>query len=144
MKQHMNSDEIYRLSEARRLKEHVYEQWRKILTIHVVDEEINRDDREPITVTMEQLRTVFNNGYKFAMHQNLQSLIRSIKVCEGMEKSELLALVDQVKDRLITSDCIERHEKDILGSTTDEALKRKVEFDRFADDDFCSWGSRSM
>ncbi len=78
------------------------------------------------------------------MHQNLQSLMRSIKVFEGMEKSELLALVDQVKDRLITSDCIERHEKDILGSTTDEALKRKVEFDRFADDDFCSWGSRSM
>ena len=140
----MNSDEIYRLKEARRSKENVYEQWRKVLTIHVVNEEINREDRDPITVTMEQLRTVFNNGYKFAMHQNIQSLKRSIKVCEGMEKSELLALLEQVKDRLITSDCIERHETDILGLTVDEAFKRRYEFNQFIEDDFCSWGTRTM
>lgn len=93
---------------------------------------------------MEQLRAVFNNGYKFAMHQNMQSLIRSIQICEVTERSELLALLEQVKDRLITSDCIDRHEKDLLGSTTAEALKRKIEFERFVNDDFCSWGSRSM
>jgi len=140
----MNSDEIYRLKEARRHKENVYEQWRKVLTIHVVNEEINREDRDPITVTMEQLRTVFNNGYKFAMHQNMQSLKRSIKVCEGMEKSELLELLEHVKDRLITSDCIERHETDILGLTIDEAFKRRDEFNQFTEDDFCSWGTRTM
>jgi len=140
----MNSDEIYRLKEARRRKENVYEQWRKVLTIHVVNEEINREDRDPITVTMEQMRTVFNNGYKFAMHQNMQSLKRSIKVCEGMEKSELLELLAQVKDRLITSDCIERHETDILGLTVDEAFKRRDEFNQFTEDDFCSWGTRTM
>jgi len=140
----MKSDEIYRLKEARRRKENVYEQWRKVLTIHVVNEEINREDRDPITVTMEQMRTVFNNGYKFAMHQNMQSLKRSIKVCEGMEKSELLELLAQVKDRLITSDCIERHETDILGLTVDEALKRRDEFNQFTEDDFCSWGTRTM
>ena len=140
----MNSDEIYRLKEARRSKENVYEQWRKVLTIHVVNEEINREDRDPITVTMEQLRTVFNNGYKFAMHQNMQSLKRSIKVCEDIEKSELLELLEQVKDRLITSDCIERHETDILGLTVDEAFKRRDEFNQFTADDFCSWGTRTM
>jgi hypothetical protein len=140
----MKSDEIYRLKEARRRKENVYEQWRKVLTIHVVNEEINREDRDPITVTMEQMRTVFNNGYKFAMHQNMQSLKRSIKVCEGMEKSELLELLAQVKDRLITSDCIERHETDILGLTVDEAFKRRDEFNQFTEDDFCSWGTRTM
>ena len=140
----MNSDEIYRLKEARRRKENVYEQWRKVLTIHVVNEEINREDRDPVTVTMEQLRTVFNNGYKFAMHQNTQSLKRSIKVCEGVEKSELLALLEQVKDRLITCDCIERHETDILGLIVDEAFKRRDEFNQFIDDDFCSWGTRTM
>lgn len=140
----MNSDEIYRLKEARKRKENVYEQWRKVLTIHVVNEEINREDREPITVTMEQLRTVFNNGYKFAMHQNMQSLKRSIKVCEGMEKSELLAQLEQVKDRLITSDCIERHETDIFGQTVDEAFKRRDEFNQFTEADFCSWGARTM
>ena len=140
----MNSNEIYHLKEARRRKENVYEQWRKVLTIHVVNEEVNREDRDPITVTMEQLRTVFNNGYKFAMHQNIQSLKRSIKVCEGMEKSELLALLEQVKDRVITSDCIERHETDILGLTVDEAFKRRDEFNQFTEDDFCSWGTRTM
>jgi hypothetical protein len=140
----MNSDEINRLQEARRLKENVYEQWRKVLTIHVVNQEINREDRDPITVTMEQLRTVFNNGYKFAMHQNMQSLKRSIKVCEGMEKSELLALLEQVKDRVITSDCIERHETDIFGLTVDKAFKRRDEFNQFIEDDFCSWGARTM
>ena len=140
----MNSNEIYHLKEARRRKENVYEQWRKLLTIHVVNEEVNREDRDPITVTMQQLRTVFNNGYKFAMHQNIQSLKRSIKVCEGMEKSELLALLEQVKDRVITSDCIERHKTDILGLTVDEAFKRRDEFNQFAEDDFCSWGTRSM
>jgi hypothetical protein len=140
----MNSDEIYRLKEARRSKENVYEQWRKVLTIHVVNEEINREDRDPITLTMEQLRTVFNNGYKFAMHQNMQSLNRSIKVCEGMEKNELFELLEQVKDRLITSDCIERHETDILGLTVAEAFMRRDEFNQFTEDDFCSWGTRTM
>ena len=93
---------------------------------------------------MEQLRTVFNNGYKFAMHQNIQSLKRSIKVCESIEKNELLALLEQVNDRLITSDCIERHEKDILGLTVDKAFKRRDEFNQFIEDDFCSWGTRTM
>jgi len=93
---------------------------------------------------MEQLRTVFNNGYKFAMHQNMQSLNRSIKVCEGMEKNELFELLEQVKDRLITSDCIERHETDILGLTVAEALMRRDEFNQFTEDDFCSWGTRTM
>jgi hypothetical protein len=39
----MNSDEIYRLKQERKDKEYVYEQWRKILTMHVVNEEINRN-----------------------------------------------------------------------------------------------------
>ena len=137
-------DFYYERNKERSDKEYVYEQWRKVMTIHVVDEEINRNDRDPITVTMEQLRTVFNNGYKFAMHQNMQSLKRSIKVCEGMEKSELLAMLEQVKDRLITSDCIERHETDIFGQTVDEAFKRRDEFNQFTEDDFCSWGTRTM
>ena len=61
-----------------------------------------------------------------------------------MEKSELLELLAQVKDRLITSDCIERHETDILGLTVDEAFKRRDEFNQFTEDDFCSWGTRTM
>ena len=54
----MNSDEIYRLKQERKDKEYVYEQWRKILTMHAVNEEINRNIKDSITVTSEQLRTV--------------------------------------------------------------------------------------
>ena len=70
----MNSDEIYRMKQERKDKEYVYEQWRKILTMHVINEEINRNIKDSITVTSEQLRTVFNNGYKLAMHQNFLAI----------------------------------------------------------------------
>ena len=77
-------DFLYERNKERSDKEYVYEQWRKVMTIHVVDEEINRNDRDPITVTMEQLRTVFNNGYKFAMLQNLQSIKAVLRTLEDV------------------------------------------------------------
>lgn len=41
-------DFLYEINKERSDKEYVYEQWRKAMTIHVVDEEINRNDRDPI------------------------------------------------------------------------------------------------
>ena len=140
----MNSDEIYRLKQERKDKEYVYEQWRKILTMHVVNEDINRNIKDSITVTSEQLRTVFNNGYKLAMHQNflaIENLLDFSNEANGIEFDQLL---EQIRDRLTTSDCIETHKDKLFRLSLIDAIKRSKEFDRFTNKDFCSWGSKSM
>jgi len=140
----MNSDEIYRLKQERKDKEYVYEQWRKILTMNVINEEINRNIKDSITVTSEQLRTVFNNGYKLAMHQNFLAIENLIDFCTESNKYEFDQLLEQIRDRLTTSDCIETHKNKLFGLSLIDALKRSKEFDQFTSKDFCSWGSKSM
>ena len=140
----MNSDEIYRLKQERKDKEYVYEQWRKILTMHVVNEEINRNIKDSITVTSEQLRTVFNNGYKLAMHQNFLAIENLLDFSNETNRIEFNQLLEQIRDRLTTSDCIETHKDKLFGLSLIDALKRSKEFDRFTNKDFCSWGSKSM
>ena len=140
----MNSDEIFRLKQERKDKEYVFEQWRKILTMHVINEEINRNIKDSITVTSEQLRTVFNNGYKLAMHQNFLAIENLIDFCNESNRYEFDQLLEQIRDRLTTSDCIETHKDKLFRLSLIDALKRSKEFDRFTNKDFCSWGSKSM
>ena len=140
----MNSDEIYRLKQERKDKEYVYEQWRKILTMHVVNEEINRNIKDSITVTSEQLRTVFNNGYKLAMHQNFLAIENLLDFSNETNRNEFDQLLEQIRDRLTTSDCIETHKDKLFRLSLIDAIKRSKEFDRFTNKDFCSWGSKSM
>ena len=140
----MNSDEIYRLKQERKDKEYVYEQWRKILTMHVVNEEINRNIKDSITVTSEQLRTVFNNGYKLAMHQNFLAIENLLDFSNETNRIEFDQLLEQIRDRLTTSDCIEIHKDNLFRLSVTDAIKRSKEFDRFTNKDFCSWGSKSM
>ena len=140
----MNSDEIYRLKQERKDKEYVYEQWRKILTMHVVNEEINRNIKDSITVTSEQLRTVFNNGYKLAMHQNFLAIENLLDFSNETNRIEFDQLLEQIRDRLTTSDCIETHKDNLFRLSVIDAIKRSKEFDRFTNKDFCSWGSKSM
>ena len=140
----MNSDEIYRLKQERKDKEYVYEQWRKILTMHVVNEDINRNIKDSITVTSEQLRTVFNNGYKLAMHQNFLAIENLLDFSNETNRIEVDQLLEKIRDRLTTSDCIETHKDKLFRLSLIDALKRSKEFDRFTNKDFCSWGSKSM
>ena len=140
----MNSDEIYRLKQERKDKEYVYEQWRKILTMNVVNEDINRNIKDSITVTSEQLRTVFNNGYKLAMHQNFLAIENLLDFSNEANRIEFDQLLEQIRDRLTTSDCIEIHKDNLFRLSVIDAIKRSKEFDRFTNKDFCSWGSKSM
>ena len=137
-------DFFYERNKERSDKEYVYEQWRKVMTIHVVDEEINRNDRDPITVTMEQLRTVFNNGYKFAMLQNLQSIKAILRTLEDTKSPDLSSLLTQVEDRLLTCDCIESHKSDTSKLSKLDAYKRREEFSRYESEDLSSWGLKKM
>ena len=57
----------------RKSKEFVYEQWRKLLCISVVGEDVSNNQFTPKDVTSEKVRTVFDNGYKLAMLQTLTS-----------------------------------------------------------------------
>ena len=140
----MNSDEIYRLKQERKDKEYVYEQWRKILTMHVVNEDINRNIKDSISVTSEQLRTVFNNGYKLAMHQNFLAIENLLDFSNETNRIEVDQLLEKIRDRLTTSDCIEIHKDNLFRLSVIDAIKRGKEFDRFTNKDFCSWGSKSM
>ena len=137
-------DFFYERNKERSDKESVYEQWRKVMTIHVVGEEINRNDREPITLNMEQLRTVFNNGYKFAMLQNLQSIKAVLRTLEDTKNSDLSLLQVQVEDRLLTCDCIETHKSDTRKLSKLDAYKRREEFSRYESEDLSSWGFKKM
>jgi len=65
--------------EASANRESEFEEWRKILTIFIVDGDINNTSKperpwtkEPITE--EKVRAVFANGYRFAMLQCLRWL----------------------------------------------------------------------
>ena len=137
-------DFFYERNKERSDKESVYEQWRKVMTIHVVGEEINRNDREPITLNMEQLRTVFNNGYKFAMLQNLQSIKAILRTHEDAKNLDLLSLLSQAQDRMLISDCIETHKSETRKLSKLDAYKRREEFSRYESEDLSSWGLQKM
>ena len=55
--------------EIRAKKEFVFQQWRRALCLAVVDTDISDNENQPKDITSEQIRAVFNNGYKMAMLQ---------------------------------------------------------------------------
>lgn len=117
---------------VRKDKEFVYEQWRKFLTINVVNEDINLTDREPITVTLEQLRTVFNNGYKFALQQTLKSANLDSHSKEIAE------------DRILTSNTYETCRDHRNDSLLKRATTRQEEFESCVNRDVTEWASKTM
>ena len=128
----MNSDEIYRLKKERKDKEFVFEQWRKFLTINVAKTDINLSEHQPIAVTAEQLRTVFNNGYKLAMLQTLRSDLVS-----DLAKA-------QINDRLITSNCFEAYSNHHDDSLLQSAIDRSQEIEICTDRDVSVWSDKNM
>ena len=72
------SDDKYERDHLRRGKEFVYEQWRKLLCIFVVGDDINTNQFTPEEVTSEKIRTIFDNGYKLAMLQTRVSLKKEL------------------------------------------------------------------
>ena len=84
----MDFDETYENKKIRRNKEFVYDQWRKYLCIGVVKEDVSRNECPNMDLNSEQVRTVFDYGYKFAMHQNLEMIEELFKRKFDKEKSE--------------------------------------------------------
>jgi hypothetical protein len=139
----MNSDEIYRLKRERIAKESVYEQWRKYLCIFVVDEDVNVNSVIPRYISTEKVRTVFNNGYKFAMMQTLES-ISQLSLSSDPQLNEVLELLaSQIQDRITTSKCLESYSRKEDQSFLFQELAHDKQFDASSKESYLSWSSTS-
>ena len=123
----------------RREKEFVHDQWRKYLALMVVDSDICIKERASIDVTNEELRAIFNYGYKFAMMQMLQQLKKKSRSEEINVEKLINELYVDIKDRMVTSDCLETYKRKDDENYIHSALKRKEDFDYINNKDFCSW-----
>ena len=123
----------------RREKEFVHDQWRKYLALMVVDSDICITERFPIEVSNEELRAIFNYGYKFAMMQLLQQLKKKSRSDEINAEKLINDLYVDIKDRMVTSDCLETYKRKDDENYIHSALKRKEDFDYINNKDFCSW-----
>ena len=140
----MNSDEIYRLKKERMAKESVYEQWRKYLCIFVVDEDVNVNSVTPKDVSTEKLRAVFNNGYKFAMMQTLES-ISQLKYSSEPKLIEALELLSsQVHDRITSSKCLESYSSRLDESFLSQEKVQDKQFDDCSKESFLSWSNSTI
>ncbi len=135
----MPNEHFYEKRSERREKEFIYDQWRKYLALTVVDSDICITERAPIEVTNEELRAIFTYGYKFAMMQMLQQLNKKSRPHPTDVEKLIDDLFAEVKDRMVTSDCLETYQRRDDEDYMRNALKRKADFDYIDNKDFCSW-----
>ena len=114
--------------ESRRKKEFIYHELRKRLCYHVVNGDISNNDCPQLeNLTTEQVRTVFNIGYKLAMNQTLDSL-RKIKRDENSHTISLELAIEQIEDRLTTSGCHVTYENSYDSTMLEQSIKRAKDF----------------
>jgi len=137
------TDEEYEKERMVRIKEFVYDQWRKILTIFVIDVDISKNDFTPKNITSEKIRTIFNNGYKLAMLQTKQSLLIELRNVSDEKQIEVIEkLLNQIEDRFETHKCFNLYKGD--KTLLADAIKREDEFSTNLKSDMTKWGDRSM
>ena len=141
----MDDDKEFWEKESRNRKEFVYEQLRKILCIDVVGGDITNNHCPQLEhLTTEQVRTVFNNGYKLAMNQTLDSL-KKLKMIEGSNTNSLDVAIKQVEDRLVTCECFTRSERDSDPLMFEQAIKLANHFQFEVErQDLSAWGIERM
>ncbi len=139
------SDDKYERDHLRRGKEFVYEQWRKLLCIFVVGDDINTNQFTPEEVTSEKIRTIFDNGYKLAMLQTKVSLKKELFSSQEPSQSYMIErLINQIEDRLETHKCLVSYSANHDKLLYDDAVKRDEEFLRYAKEDVTKWGDKQM
>jgi hypothetical protein len=122
------NDKEFLEKESRRNKEFIYHELRKRLCYHVVNGDISNNDCLPLeTLTTEQVRTVFNIGYKLAMNQTLDSL-RKLKRDENSSTIPLNLAIQQIEDRLITCDCHTTYEDSYDSTMFEQSIERAKHF----------------
>ena len=142
----MDFDETYENKKIRRNKEFVYDQWRKYLCIGVVKEDVSRNECPNMDLNSEQVRTVFDYGYKFAMHKNLEMIEELFKRKFDKEKSEEIEkILASIKDRIETSRCVESCLVSYDRKMLSDSINRDAKFeDSIRNTSLSSWASKSM
>jgi hypothetical protein len=129
----------------RRGKEFVYEQWRKLLCIFVVGNDINTNQFTPQEVTSEKIRTIFDNGYKLVLLQSKASLKKELFSSQEPSQIDMIErLINQIEDRLETHKCLVSYSGSHDKSLYEDAIKRNEEFLRYAEEDVSKWGDKQM
>jgi hypothetical protein len=126
-------------------KEFVYEQWRKLLCIFVVGNDINTNQFTPQEVTSEKIRIIFDNGYKLALLQSKASLKKELFSSQEPSQIDMIErLINQIEDRLETHKCLVSYSGSHDKSLYEDAIKRNEEFLRYAEEDVSKWGDKQM
>ena len=118
--------------EIRAKKEFVYQQWRIVLCQAVVDTDISDNQNQPASITSEQIRAVFNNGYKMAMLQTRESLKAELYESINIDEKRVIErLLTEVEDRLATSKCLVSFSKEADKELLSQSFRREAEFSRY-------------
>lgn len=131
--------------ELRAKKEFVYEQWRRVLCQAVVDTDISDNENQPKNITSEQIRAVFNNGYKMAMLQTRESLKAELYESINIDEKRIVErLLSEVEDRLATSKCFVSYSKKEDKEILSQSFRRDAEFSRYMSESLSTWDVLAM
>ena len=104
------------------------------------------DPREKLTA--EQVRAVFNHGFKLALLQSKESILNELSKSSDANKSlnEILnSLAVEIDGRISVSNCYQKIRDGQDKLMLSQAIKRENEFkEKYWVDSFSSWGSKKM
>ncbi len=131
--------------EIRAKKEFVFQQWRRALCLAVVDTDISDNENQPKDITSEQIRAVFNNGYKMAMLQTRESLKAELYESINIDEKRIVErLLSEVEDRLATSKCFVSYSKEEDKEILSQSFRRDAEFSRYLSESLSTWDALAM
>jgi hypothetical protein len=131
--------------EIRAKKEFVFQQWRRVLCLAVVDTDVSDNENQPQNITSEQIRTVFNNGYKMAMLQTRESLKAELYESINIDEKRIVErLLTEVEDRLATSKCFVSYSKEEDKEILSQSFRRDAEFSRYMSESLSTWDALAM
>ncbi len=131
--------------EIRAKKEFVFQQWRRVLCQALVDTDISDNENQPNDITSEQIRAVFNSGYKMAMLQTRESLKAELYESINIDEKRIVErLLTEVEDRLATSKCFVSYSKEEDKEILSQSFRRDAEFSRYLSESLSTWDALAM
>lgn len=124
------------------VEEKIYEQWRKFLCLMITNEDVSYSQTYRETkLTAEQVRAIFNAGYRLAMAQTIDSLTEVVKQNSSHETLERIQrLIEHAQRREDVSNCLSLYKQHTSDEKMfEEAVNRKKQLDDCMSRAVCSW-----